>query len=318
MSFSPLMTLLTASLIEALPPSPTVIELGNQRFRPGDRVLERVCDRLADSPRVDQAALAGLRQSGKKERLDKTEAFYRALGFADYKAIDVNEKYGSLIMDLNRDLEQDYGYAERFSLVTNNGTGEHVFNQHSVFKNVHALCETGGLMVHVMPFVYYVNHGFYSYHPGLYHDLARANGYRLLLLGFAERGGRGVLCAPGGPARDAAQGEIPGPVLLDDRQLSLQDMLGKPDFRAFSLLGRLTLLKRAVEARVFGRVGNSSTTSPALSRALARLISTTSTRKIMVFAVFRKDRDQPFQIPFQGLYNDDIGDAAIAGDYAHD
>jgi len=36
----------------------------------------------------------------------------------------------------------------RFQLVTNNGTGEHVFNQDAIYRNVHQLTVPGGLMLH--------------------------------------------------------------------------------------------------------------------------------------------------------------------------
>lgn len=35
-----------------------------------------------------------------------TVSYYKALGFVDYNAIDVNNLYGSLIMDLNVDLRE--------------------------------------------------------------------------------------------------------------------------------------------------------------------------------------------------------------------
>jgi SAM-dependent methyltransferase len=101
----------------------------------------------------------------------------------------VNTKFGSEVMDLNLDLRQRYGYRMRFDLVTNNGTGEHIFNQHAVFKNVHQLCVPGGVMLHILPFIPWVNHGFYNYNPVLFRDLGAANGYETLFLWVGDRWG---------------------------------------------------------------------------------------------------------------------------------
>lgn len=76
-----------------------------------------------------------------------------------------------------------------FDLVTNNGTGEHIFNQASVFEWAHALCKPGGMMLHVLPWTGYLNHGFFSYHPVLFRDLAGANDYEIVALYAGERNG---------------------------------------------------------------------------------------------------------------------------------
>jgi hypothetical protein len=66
-----------------------------------------------------------------------------------YVCIDLNGKYGALQLDLNTCTAQDVG--RRFNVVTNFGTSEHVFNQANVFKLMHDLCLTGGLMLHCSP-----------------------------------------------------------------------------------------------------------------------------------------------------------------------
>lgn len=64
----------------------------------------------------------------------------------------MNDKFGSLVMDLNKDLVAEYNFRETYSLVTNNGTGEHAFNQDGIYRNAHQLTRVGGLMLHAMPF----------------------------------------------------------------------------------------------------------------------------------------------------------------------
>ena len=52
-------------------------------------------------------------------------------------------------MDLNTDISKEYNWTEQSHPVTNNGTGEHVLNQYTVYKNTHDLTKVGGYMIHV-------------------------------------------------------------------------------------------------------------------------------------------------------------------------
>lgn len=131
-----------------LPAKARVIEFGNQRFTAG-----------TDFP--------------------STQAFYESLGL-EYFALDVNENMGAVICDLNKT-----GHPHRAELVTNNGTSEHIFDQRAVFQNAHEMSE--GLMIHVLPFTPWLNHGFYNYNPILFRDLAAANDYEIVLTAIANR-----------------------------------------------------------------------------------------------------------------------------------
>ena len=82
-------------------------------------------------------------------------------------------------MDLNTDISKQYNWTEKFDLVTNNGTGEHVFNQYTVYKNTHDLTKVGGYMIHVLTFYRWVDHGFFNTQPNLYPCLALQNNYDL-------------------------------------------------------------------------------------------------------------------------------------------
>jgi SAM-dependent methyltransferase len=112
--------------------------------------------------------------------------WYLSMGFSDYTAIDVNQDKDAVAMDLNLDLKHYYNYTEQFDLVTNNGTGEHVFNQLNVFKNAHDLCKPTGCMIHCLPCFRWLDHGFYNFNPNLFTALATANGYKLSHLWLAQ------------------------------------------------------------------------------------------------------------------------------------
>ena len=111
--------------------------------------------------------------------------FYLDSGFNEYVALDVNTEKDAIIADLNEPVE----LGRQFDLVTNNGTSEHLWNQHQVFKNAHDLCCTGGIMLHCLPCSPWLNHGFYNYNPVLFRDLAHANGYSIALAGLGNRWG---------------------------------------------------------------------------------------------------------------------------------
>lgn len=115
--------------------------------------------------------------------------FYFASGFKDYHSIDINGAYESYKFDLNQNIEKTYNFNEQFDLVINNGTGEHVFNQHSLFENMHNLTKENGLILNILPFIGWINHGFYNYNPLLFADLAASNNYEVINMSIANRDG---------------------------------------------------------------------------------------------------------------------------------
>lgn len=143
-------------------PSGSVCELGNQRFTASND-------------------------------FKSTEEFYKSLGYKRYVALDVNTEMGARVVDLNRPIRgRHYDLIGKFDLVTNNGTGEHIFNQDAVFENVHDLCKVGGTMLHILPFGPWVNHGFFNYNPILFRDLAKANKYEWQMFWLSDRWGNRV------------------------------------------------------------------------------------------------------------------------------
>jgi len=148
---------------------PTVCELGNQTLK-NAKQRRSIYKRLG---------LKGIEPATVKE-------WYLSIGFKNYTAIDVNEERDSIAMDLNLNLNDYYNFTEQFDLVTNNGTGEHVFNQLTLFENTHNLTRTGGCMIHCLPCYRWVDHGFYNYNPNLFTALATANDYKVSHLWLAQ------------------------------------------------------------------------------------------------------------------------------------
>lgn len=104
------------------------------------------------------------------------QAFYRIFGFQHYESCDALDKRAQHRLDLNVAVPE----LGPFDCVTNFGTSEHVFNIAEVFSSVHRLLRLGGLALHVLPSCGDLNHGFYSIHPTLYLDVARANNYEVV------------------------------------------------------------------------------------------------------------------------------------------
>ena len=300
MSFNPLMTVVTRSVAELLDKQPTVLELGNQTFNSSDAALESVIQRSRGVEGIDVDGLQKLKGLVGGSKKESAAAYYKCLGFAQYDAIDINDTYGSMVMDLNKDIGETYGFTKTYDLVTNNGTGEHIFDQASVLRNMHNLTKTNGIMIHIMPMLNYINHGFYCFHPSLYYSLARANGYGLLGLGLANRRGFGVMATP------EAGSEHLSDFLLEGDSISLSAMLGKA---RFELKGRYPLLKK-LRRRLLGRgrVGND------LGDAVHSL--DTQYKNVLIVAVLRKLKDEPFQLPIQTLYADDFSDPQMRSKYS--
>jgi hypothetical protein len=97
----------------------------------------------------------------------------------DYTAYDIFEGYRTTIFDLNSQ-DLPIRHLNAFDLVLNCGTSEHVLNQYNVFKVMHQAVRVGGLMYHAVPMTGYLTHGYFTYTPMLFCDLAQANDYQIV------------------------------------------------------------------------------------------------------------------------------------------
>lgn len=283
MAFNSLMIRLTAELLADAAGNPSIIELGNQTFKPRGEILAEV-----------ERFLAGSGSSFKASSFaDRTELlasdYLKAIGYSSYACIDVNDKFGALQMDLNENLAARYGFKQTFDVVTNNGTGEHVFDQASVFRNMHELANDGGLIVHVLPFHNYTNHGFYAFQPGLFHDMAMANGYDILRISVAT-----------------AIGD----------EIAFTD---QPRLRTTRSIKHYPL--REAIARTTAWPGWRDINAAHLKRSRARLGSALRAlafkrANILVVAILRKKGHAPFRYPIQGMYSgSNISSSEIARAY---
>lgn len=106
---------------------------------------------------------------------------YKKLGCGVYHAIDGNGR-GTRIFDLNRKGSTLYRMLGKlsFDLVTDFGTGEHVFDQGQFFRTMHLMTAVGGFMLFDRPTQGYEGHCFWRIDESAYPDIARVNGYELI------------------------------------------------------------------------------------------------------------------------------------------
>ncbi len=96
-----------------------------------------------------------------------------------YDAIDIADGYKTTIVDLNskRLPEKMVG---AYDTVLNHGTSEHILNQMNVFAAVHAATKKDGLIMHLVPSIGYVDHGYFCYTSRFFFDLAAYNNYEVV------------------------------------------------------------------------------------------------------------------------------------------
>ena len=132
--------------------------------------VRRLAERLADG--------SGVGPDGVATNRTWVGELFEAVGM-EYHSFDVARMYKTEVLDLNRDRLPER-HRGRFDLVLNFGTTEHVFNQVNAFEVIHDAAAVGGLVWHQLPSAGHVSHCYFTYHPRLFLDLARTNGYEVV------------------------------------------------------------------------------------------------------------------------------------------
>lgn len=194
-----------------------VIELGSQDIASGQEEIAYLLEALF-AFKVEPGTLI------------TAKVLYQAMGFEVYECIDADGLYDALVFDLNKNIQENYGFSGQFDLVTNHGTTEHCFNQFESWKNIHNLCALEGIMIHVLPAQGYVNHGFYNYNPSFFYNLAAANNYKLIAIYFSTY-----------KSNDITVCSLPGLVPYSEQLMkSLCSDAGKADIGLYVVLQKMT------------------------------------------------------------------------------
>ena len=165
--------------------NPEAIDLGSQTASFNNIFIENL---INQNPSLTNSQKQNLKKLSNKNNFT-TKDYFISLGFKDYKSIDINGAYESFQFDLNKNISEIYNFDKKYDLVINNVTGEHVFNQYSLFLNFHNLTKTDGIMLNILPFIDWINHGFYNFNPIFFADLAASNNYEIIKISLANRNG---------------------------------------------------------------------------------------------------------------------------------
>lgn len=125
----------------------------------------------------------GWRGGAPGERPDRQ--LLHSLGYAECESLEISDR-ADQFLDLNLPQPDDSPLAQRYDLVLDSGTTEHVFDVKEAMFNTASLVRPGGRVVHFNPVQGYCNHGFVLMQPTLYFSFYEANGFALRYCAILE------------------------------------------------------------------------------------------------------------------------------------
>lgn len=103
---------------------------------------------------------------------------FKLIGFDKVLSLDYSSyEDADIIWDMNRQITNDY--YNKFDVIYDGGTCEHVFNTPVFLENLCKMVKVGGTIIHELPTAGYIDHGFYSFSPTLFYDFYTANNFKI-------------------------------------------------------------------------------------------------------------------------------------------
>ncbi len=154
------------------------------------------------------------------------ESFLAALGAASVTSLDFSDYQGSALKhDLNEPIPD--AWKDRYDLVFDGGTLEHVFNLPVAVRNAMELLAEGGHYVGLSPADHWIGHGFYQFSPEwFYRVFAEENGFTVRDLVVAEQSGNGRTFATEDPAKTGKRLGLPSERPVEIIVLARRDRIG--------------------------------------------------------------------------------------------
>ncbi len=133
-----------------------------------------------------------------KVNMSNTKDLFQDNGFAEkllmtfgaekVDSIDVSDyERATIIHDMNKPI--DASLKNKYSVVIDGGSLEHVFNFPQAIKNCMEMVEPGGYFIGITPANNYFGHGFYQFSPELYFRIMDSkNGFKMKKLYFFTEG----------------------------------------------------------------------------------------------------------------------------------
>lgn len=106
---------------------------------------------------------------------------YEILGIKDYQSIDMNGKHGAIIHDLNKPFN-DTSKFNKFDIVTDFGSCEHVFNISECYKTLHNLVKPGGYLIVDQAIL--KGNGYFKFDESFFEGIAAANNYKIIFSSY--------------------------------------------------------------------------------------------------------------------------------------
>ena len=105
------------------------------------------------------------------------KALYSSLGITEYSSFDINGEIGAIPIDLNLELK-DNSLFNKFDIVTDFGTCEHIFNVSECYKTIHKITKVNGLII-INQSVFKGN-GYFQFDRSFMEGIAAANNYKII------------------------------------------------------------------------------------------------------------------------------------------
>ncbi len=145
------------------------VMIGRQRFYLSSQALQTNLEEYGYQG-ADAAALIKLKNG-------YTEPFFELLGAKTIDSIDASAyEEAAMVHDMNFPIPEEW--KERYSVVLDGGSLEHIFNFPMAIRNCMELLEIGGTYLGITPANNFFGHGFYQFSPELYFRIFSAeNGF---------------------------------------------------------------------------------------------------------------------------------------------
>ena len=120
--------------------------------------------------------------SYQKQKLSKSYKvamdYFKELGMNVF-SIDINGKDGAIPIDLSKEIPKDQ--KNKYHIVLNGGTAEHVNDQYQCFKNIHYLCKDKAIIFHIAPEAgSWIKHCNNWYTESFFQELGPKNNYNII------------------------------------------------------------------------------------------------------------------------------------------
>lgn len=118
----------------------------------------------------------------KNENDHYAETFFESLGYDSIDSMDFSNFEGaSIIQDLSGEL--DPSLEERFDVIYDGGTCEHIFDLPTAYRNINRMLKKGGVLIGHSPCNNWINHSFYQINPEMVYGFwEKAMGYEVMQL----------------------------------------------------------------------------------------------------------------------------------------